>query len=115
MKVLGELKNLRTVLESLEILSRAVDNQHAPDGSGTANLKPLCDPENGILSKCLHEINSIGERLTPPGWIGPDGSRRKALFQSLSWPLKEKETENTLNRIERFKTALNVAMTVDQL
>lgn len=57
----------------------------------------LCDTEKGPIAK---ELTYLDEKLRPPNWAGRHGSRRKALVQSLTWPLNEGETRKTLQDIE---------------
>lgn len=60
------------------------------------------------------ELKYIDEKLRPPNWASQNGSRRKGLARSLSWPLKEAEIKKTLQNIERLKDTLELALTVDQ-
>ncbi|KAI9703722.1 MAG: hypothetical protein M1836_007492 [Candelina mexicana] len=115
-KIIEEVRNLRNVLEALEKLAV---NAESADGSAAVKtrlptLKRLCEAEVGPLARCLAELESLGKRLDPPSWSGPAGSKRKGLIEALGWPLKENETKKTLENIERLKTTLSLALTVDQ-
>lgn len=98
-KVIDDLKSLRNVLESLEQLSRSGDDTDPASTSRLGTINVLCDIENGPIAK---ELKYLGEKLRPPNWASRDRSRRKALVQSLIWPLKEGETKETLQNIERL-------------
>ena len=110
-ELLDQLKSLRSVLESLEQFCKSSDPTDPATSSQLGTIKELCDAENGPIAK---ELMYLGEVLRPPSWASRDGSRRKALVQSLTWPLKEAETIKTLDNIERLKTNLQLALTVNQ-
>ena len=109
--LLDQLKSLRNVLESLEQFCKSNDPTDPATSSQIRTITPLCDIENGPIAK---ELTYLDEVLRPPSWASRDGSRRKALVQSLTWPLKEAETTKTLQSIERLKTTLQLALTVNQ-
>lgn len=110
-KMIDELKSLRNVLESLEQLSRSGDGTDPATSSRLETIKALCDIEKGPIAK---ELKYLNEKIRPPNWMNRDGSRRKALAQSLIWPLKEEECRMTLANIERWKSTLGLALTVEQ-
>lgn len=109
-RLIDELKSLRNVLESLEQLSRG-DGTDPVTAPRLGSIKALCDTENGPIAK---ELKYLDEKLRPPLWARRDGSRRQAFAQSLIWPLKEGEIKRTIQNIERWKTILDLALTVDQ-
>lgn len=109
--LLEEIKSLRNILESLERLLASSDN---PDTAPAIELKEvaaLCNREDGPIAK---ELKLLNEKLRLPDWAGQDGSRRKALMHSLTWPLKEGDTKKILEKIDRLKKDLELALTVDQ-
>ena len=110
-ELLDQLKSLRNVLESLEQFCKSNNPTDPATSSQLGTITALCDMEDGPIAK---ELTYLGERLRPPNWASRDGSRRKALVQSLTWPLKEAETTKTLENIERLKTNLQLALTVNQ-
>lgn len=110
-ELLDQLKSLRNVLESLEQYCRSNDLTDSATSTRLGTISALCDTENGPIAK---ELTYLGERLRPPSWARRDGSRRKALVQSLTWPLKEVETTKTLENIQRLKSDLQLALTVNQ-
>lgn len=110
-KMIDELKSFRNVLESLEQLSRSGNDTDPATTSRLGSITTLCDTEEGPIAK---ELKYLDEKLRPPTWARRDGSRRKALAETLIWPLKEGEIKNTLQNIERWKNTLGLALTVDQ-
>ena len=109
--LLDEIKSLRNILESLERLLSTSDN---PDTAPAIQLKEvaaLCDSEKGPIAR---ELKLLHEKLRLPDWAGQDGSRRKSLLQSLTWPLKEGDTKKVLEKMDRLKNDLELALTVDQ-
>ena len=109
--LLDQLKSLRNVLESLEQFCKSNDLTDPATSARLGTITALCDMDNGPIAK---ELTYLGERLRPPNWASRDGSRRKALVQSLTWPLKEAETNKTLENIERLKSDVQLALTVNQ-
>ena len=110
-KVIDELKSLPNVLESLEQLSRTGDDTDSAITSRLRTIEEFCDTENGPIAK---ELKYLNEKLRPPNWASQDESRRKALVQSLTWPLKGGDTKKVMQNIERLKSTLELALTVDQ-
>ena len=109
--LLDQLKSLRNVLESLEQYCKSNDLSDPATSAQLGTITALCDSENSPISK---ELTYLGEKLRLPSWVGRDGSRRKVLVQSLTWPLKEAETTKTLENIQRLKSDLQLALTVNQ-
>lgn len=109
-KLTEELRSLRNVLESLEILSRGSGDTDPANLSRAADIKQICD-DNGPIAK---ELNDLKNKFRPPTWANKDGSKRKALWQSLTWPLKEDECKKVLERVGRWKSTLLLALNADQ-
>lgn len=112
-RVLDEIRGLRDVLRILEGLADKADTSGSTNQSHFLELKSLCDPGTGILSRCRNELEMLESSLAPPGRSGPAGPKRKALVEALRWPLQRGETENVLERIERFKSTINLTITAD--
>ena len=110
-ELLDQLKSLRNVLESLDQYCKSIDLTDPATGAQLGTITALCDIDNSPIAK---ELTYLGERLRPPNWASRDGSRRKAIVQSLTWPLKEAETIKTLESIQRLKSDLQLALTVNQ-
>ncbi|KAI4249345.1 MAG: hypothetical protein L6R42_009040, partial [Xanthoria sp. 1 TBL-2021] len=113
-RILDGTRNLRNVLRILEGIADKAETGAERENSDLPALAQLCDPKTGSLVQCLETLSSLEKQLTPPSWSGPDGSKRSNLVQALSWPLKKAETERTLEKIEYFKSTLNLAVSLDQ-
>ena len=113
-RVTEEVKSLRNVLEALEQLAKKAESADQSAKTQLPTLRLLCEPDVGPLVMCLAEMEALEKKLTPPSWSGRVGSKRRALVQALSWPLREGDTKKILENIGRFKVTLNLAMTVDQ-
>ena len=113
-KVTKEVQSLRDVLELLSALAKRAENEDSGADGRLPALKRLCKPDAGPLAMCKAELESLKTKLEPPKWTGPVKSKRTALVQALSWPLKEGETKSMLQNMERYKTTLNMALEMDQ-
>ncbi|KAL9003733.1 MAG: hypothetical protein Q9188_003420 [Gyalolechia gomerana] len=111
-RMIDELNNLRSVLESIERLCRGGDGTDPATISRLEHIQQLCDAKDGSIAK---ELGDLMEKLRPPEWANLDGSKRQALMKSLTWPLKEGEAKKTLQNIERMKSNLQLALTADHL
>ena len=110
-ELLDQLKSLRNILEFLDQYCKSNDLTDPATSALLATITALCDIDNSPIAK---ELTYLGERLRPPNWASRDGSRRKALVQSLTWPLKEAETTKTLDNIKSLKSDLQLALTANQ-
>lgn len=115
-KVIEEVKGLRNVLETLEPLVKTAESTTPGPGNRLPTLKLLCSPDTrrGLLFDCLEELNLLKDKLSPPSWAGPDGSKTRALVLAMGWPLKEGDTKKALDNIGRYKATLALAITADQ-
>lgn len=113
-RVLEEIRNLRDVLRTLEDLA---DNIETKGKTGTVYLpalRQMCEPSRGTLTQCLQTMKALEKKLVPPSWAGPTGSMRSNLAQALRWPLQKAETVRSLEKVEQLKSALNLAISLDQ-
>jgi len=117
-KIIDEIKGLRNVLETLERLASEIDVAQPAAKARLPTLQLLCGPgdgaDTGLLDLCLEELVKLKDRLAPPKWLGPRGSRRQAIGQVLRWPLNRGDTVKMLETIGRFRDLLNLALTADQ-
>ncbi len=113
-RILEGTRNLRDVLRILEEIADKSETGAKGGTSDLPALAQLCDPKTGSLAQCLETLLALEKRLTLPSWSGPKGSKRSNMVQALSWPLKKAETEKTLEKIEGFKSTLNLAVSLDQ-
>ena len=113
-KVTKEVRSLRDVLELLAALAKRAENADPSADATLPALIQMCNSDTGPLAMCNDELESLKKKLEPPKWTGPATSKRTALMQTLSWPLKEGETKKMLRNMERYKTTLNTALEIDQ-
>ena len=114
-RILQETRSLRSILQKLEELVDKAETSDSVEQSRLPALRSLCDPVNGILTNCYAELEKLRRKLTPPEWSGPPGSKRRALLETLSWPLKKQDTEKVLDCIARYKDTISIAVYADQI
>lgn len=114
LRIIDEVRGIRDVLESLEQLARQAESKTLEPESRMPCLRLLCKPGTGVLAQCLLELTDLDRRLRPPGWSGPAGSKRRALIQATSWPLKRGSVEKALANIGRLKETISLAITADE-
>lgn len=105
--IINEVDSLRDVLKSLEsVIEKELREADSGDISQLSTTELLMKT-NGPLTDCKAELINLRAKLQPQdGW--------RALGQLLVWPLKKNEVNKTLLRMERFKAALSLALSVDQ-
>lgn len=108
-RILEEVSDLQVIIGKLEELSHRPGAQDA--GSG---LSLLCNPPNGPLLQCATELGDLKTLLESSVLRGKDGSKRRALIQAVGWRLKDSEVALRLERIQRLKTSLHLALGADQ-
>src|SRR5215475_5720622 len=97
-----ELKSLHAVLERLLELAESESDK----GSARLSTFDSLTKPDGPLAECEAELISLKEKLEPAsGW--------KAVGKALTWPLKEGDTRKILDKLERLKGTLNLALTAD--
>jgi hypothetical protein len=111
-RIIDELKCLRNILESLEELAQDLDQ---PSRLGKRPVfKLLCEPDNGPLVVCLRELSCLEKKIKSSSYAGIKGLKRKAALQALGWQLEDDDAKEWLDRIERCKTTLGIALTADE-
>ncbi|MCJ1308084.1 hypothetical protein MMC25_001735 [Agyrium rufum] len=112
-EVTAELESLRSVLQLLRTTcTRAEMAPHSPDSRLPA-LASFCGAD-GLLSKCLDDLKRLEHKLRTPKWCEGYGPRRTALVEALSWPFKKADTEKICERLGRYQTTFNLALSADQ-
>lgn len=111
-RLVEELKGLRNILETLDELAMNLDN--ASKSEHRSALETCLHPESGPLMICRQELNILEKKLNLSGPVGVTGRRRNAAIQVLGWQLKEKDAKECLDRIERCKSALSLALAGDE-
>lgn len=113
-RITNSINELRLILSRLEqVANESESNFDETNLARLTTLKVLCQ-EEGAISNCLTELKKLEKKLVPGSWAGKDGSKRRALIQSIGWQFKGKEAEEMLQRLEGYKSTLNLAITMDQ-
>ena len=112
-RVITELKNVRDVLASLETLAEKAESGDPTTRHRLPHLTSLCQPDHGALHLCLIEVQALREKLAPPKWIGKDGSKRADVYRAMAWPLQEGSTKKVLEKLQRYRGVINLALNVD--
>lgn len=110
-RVLGQVIDLRSVLERLEKI--AAEQGLTSTKSGDA-MKLLCASDSSPLIACEQELRALQKLLLPSKYAGKPGTRRYALIESLGWRLKDSDAKAYLERIEKCKSTLAPALSADQ-
>jgi hypothetical protein len=112
-QVIEELKCLRNILESLEELAHTLDDPSRLSKRPVFEL--LSDPVNGPLVLCRRELSSLEKKIKCSSYAGTTGLKRKAALQALGWQLRDRDAKECLERIERCKSILSIALTADEM
>ena len=113
-RIMDEVKDLRTVLETLERLASRLDDANSMDSKRKSVLEILCEPEMGPLASCLRELTFLEDKITLSNSMGSSNTKRRAFLQAMGWQLKDLDAKLCLERIERCKSTLNLAITADE-
>lgn len=99
-QILEEVTSLRNIVEKLANIAETDE-----EPTSLPSLRAMTE-DNGPLSTCLSEIESLKTQLKPEkGW--------KAKGKALLWPLKQVEVNEHLQIIGRVKGTLQLAMSAD--
>ena len=104
----AEIQQLYTEVQSLhDVLSRLAVSVRKP---GTTKL-PASTASAFAIRQCLSEIEALEEKLNPS-----KGGRlmRRVGIRALTWPLTRKDVDECISKIEKHKTAFNLALNTDQ-
>jgi len=96
-------ESLNSLKEVLESLLRLIETTKA----GELSTVELLARDGGTLQSCQAELERLRGKLEPEkGW--------RKLRNSLVWPLKEGEMRRALEALERWKSTMQLALSVDQ-
>lgn len=112
--IVDEIRDLRNILETLERISEQ-QTSNPVDKSRLRSLNVICEPETGPLASCVKVLLSLQKKIEPRACSGKVPSKRRALMQVMGWQLNESETRATLQRIERCKSTIILALTEDEV
>lgn len=110
-RIQKEVEDLRVVLQALEPVVRKAQSSNQAQ---LPTLALLCASQ-GSLETCRKEIKRLEKKLKSPDWMKKFGRKTTALAQSLRWPLKEAETNKSLEAISRLKQTLQLALHADHM
>ena len=102
-----ELENLQRVLFQLRKLSEQQPEQ-------LLALQSLSEPDD-ILGQAQSTLNKLVGMLTNAGDAKQGANWAKRRWAALGWPLREKEILEILRCLERYKSALLLAVGQDSL
>ena len=113
-RITNSINELRLILGRLE--EAANESELKLDDMSVARLstlESLCQ-EGGTIRNCYDELIALERKLGSGNWAGKEGSKRKALIQSIGWQYKGKDVEDVLKKLEGYKSTLNLAINMDQ-
>jgi hypothetical protein len=114
-KATEEIRDLRNVLESLETLSKRVEARKQHDAEKSlSTFRLICSKDKGPLNACLLELNRLQKKLGSPKWVNELGRKRRALIQAIGWQIKDREIQESLEILDRYKSSLNLALTAGE-
>lgn len=107
--IISDIIELRNILETLDQL--AYEGPCTGDTDSRSSLKQrrsieMLSTPQGPLEVCRQELKILETLLE-------DYSRKGAFVQALRWQYGGDEIQTSLKRIERIKSTLNLAITVD--
>lgn len=109
-RMLDELKDFRNVLETIE---RHVQRQSETEGTGYEKPSTTRMLQE-TLASCTREVSHLQEQLNTSS-VDELHSRSAAFVHVLKWRLKESEAKACLERIERCKSTLKLALSVEEV
>jgi hypothetical protein len=102
-RIINELNDLRTVIDSLFALLEDEGNENTVPKSALGRLGEA----DGPLARCEACLQDLAKKLEPKdGW--------RAARASLLWPLREPEMAKTLQDINSTKSTVQLALAADQ-
>lgn len=114
-RIATSINELRLILGRLETLANESELGFGDRASSArlSTLEALCQ-DGGTIKECFADLKMLECKLGYGNWAGKEGSKRRALIQSIGWQLKGKDAEDMLKRLDGYKTTLNLAITMDQ-
>jgi hypothetical protein len=113
-RVIEEIRDLRNILESLQRISDDIYSPGKTNPEIKVSFERLCESDKGPLATCLQELAALEAKIIPASYVGSSVSQRKALIRILGWRLRDREVKASLERLERCKKTLSLAITADQ-
>jgi hypothetical protein len=113
-RIIDQVKDLRNTLETLDRLADTIDDRSPEEAKKRPVFRLLCEPKEGPLATCLRELAYLEEKIMSSSRFGNTGSKRRAFIQAVGWQLNDRDAMLCLERIERCKSSLNLAITADE-
>ena len=113
-RVLDNVTDLRTILERLERLASEEEDLPQKSSSRRKNLELLSAPNSGPLACCRRELDRLSKILSPSSLAGAQGTKRHAFIRALGWRIKNQDIKVCLERLEKCKSTLSLALTADE-
>ncbi len=98
-----ELRDIRTVLENLEALVQDANI------SSTPYYPKASSKLNTTVMECRSTLQELHEKLQKRQEAG----KIKSALYRLTWPLTESDTLDVVNSLARYKSTLQLALSVD--
>jgi hypothetical protein len=112
-RIVEEIKDLRNVLERLEQVTDRVDALRCQEVEKFRPFQLLCEPETGPVAQCHHELCDLEKKISYPSEAAKP-SKRRVFIQVMGWQLREKDAKAHIERIERCKKTILLAITADE-
>ena len=113
-RVLDQVKDLRNLLENVEDAVESLHEETVENSKRRRNFAILCDHESGPLIRCQQELAQLEKKVISTYGSGKPASKRRAFIQVMGWKLKYAEAKECLERIDRCKDSIMLAMTADE-
>lgn len=104
-RITSSINELHLILSRLEQVANETElSFDKTNVARLSTLEVLCR-EGGAISKCFQELVALEKKLVPGSWAGEEGSKRRALVQSIGWQFKGKECRrdsSTVGRLQKY-------------
>jgi hypothetical protein len=116
----GALPELRAILIETSTLTTTFETVKflAENDDGSSAILCTLSGADGPVAGCLEAVKEL-EKLFPSdalemtGENAPTRGKRKRALAALAWPFKREKAQSLLSRIAQYKTAINLALTVE--
>ncbi|OHF03171.1 hypothetical protein CORC01_01555 [Colletotrichum orchidophilum] len=110
-QIIEEVRDVRNLVEAVQSVFDHGDSADSPGPEyGNASLE-LSEKIKPALATCLSELQALEAHIKPEHVAELLESKRKALFNSISWKLKLNDTKKSIANLQRCKEGLQLAIT----
>lgn len=106
-QITEEIRGIRNIVEAVQ---SSIDNCDKDTIRGIQTTKAICSSIQAPLTLCLSELTRIEGKIKASTLAVVEGSKCEAVLQAVGWRLKEQEVRDSLERLGRCKSALNLAI-----